>query len=351
MDTFTFCKSCTTCQQAKCKSCTHRAPLGHITAGSPFEIVAIDIMGPLTTTNSGKSYILVVIDYYTKWIEIFALTNIQALTVAKCIFNNVISRYGTPEQIHTDQGTQFESSLFKELCTLLHIHKSRTTPYHPAGDGLVERSNRTIQNILKTAINNNYKDWDLYLPSTMLAYNTSVHSTTGYTPHYLMFGREARVPLQTMYPLPHGHTDIPITQFIESVQHRLHEAYITVRQRMEQSHRYAKQLYDRRVNASTLNIEQLVWLHTHPPPGVSPKLYSHWTGPYKILHKPTPLTYTIQHLSASPRTFTVHRNRLKPYNIRPTVLTPPKESSTTQSTSQPTTQSSPPSHRYNLRNR
>ena len=245
MDVFNFCKSCTTCQQAKGKTCTQRAPLSHITAGAPFEIVAMDIMGPLTTTNAGKSYILVVIDYYTKWIEIFALSNIQARTVATCIFNNVIARYGTPEQIHTDQGSQFESLLFKELCTLLQIHKSRTTPYHPAGDGLVERSNRTIQNILKTSINNNYKDWDLHLPATMLAYNTSVHSTTGYTPHYLMFGREARIPLHAMYPLPQGHTDIPITQFIDTIQNRLHEAYTTVRYRTEESHRYAKQLYDR----------------------------------------------------------------------------------------------------------
>ena len=180
----------------------HHAPLGTIAAGAPFEILAIDLMGPLPTTSSGNSYIMVVIDYYTKWMEAFPLKHIHASDVAKKLVKEVFFRYGTPEHIHTDQGPQFESHLFQELCSLMDIHKTRTTPYHPQCDGLVERSNRTIQNILRTRVNASQKDWDTYLPSTVFAYNTSVHSVTEYTPYFLMFGREARTPLHLMFPLP-----------------------------------------------------------------------------------------------------------------------------------------------------
>ena len=107
-----------------------------------------------------------------------------------------------PESLHSDQGKQFESTLFQEMCKMLGIQKTRTTPYHPQSNGLVERVNRTIQNVLAAYVSDHQRDWDCYLAQTQLTNNTSQHSSTGYTPHFLLFGREARLPLSVLVDPP-----------------------------------------------------------------------------------------------------------------------------------------------------
>ena len=109
------------------------------------ERVALDIVGLLPTSKRGNKYILVIKDYFTSWAEAFNLPNQEALTVARTVFNEWICRFGAPVAIHSDQGRNFESSMFAELCLLLGIHKTRTSPFHLQSDGLVERFNRTLR--------------------------------------------------------------------------------------------------------------------------------------------------------------------------------------------------------------
>ena len=106
----------------------------------PMERIATDILGELPETEDGNRYILVVSDYFSKWTESFAMSNMEAETVAKIIVEQVIARFGVPSYIHSDQGRQFESSLFSEMCKMLNIKKTRTTAYHPQSDGMVEGS-------------------------------------------------------------------------------------------------------------------------------------------------------------------------------------------------------------------
>ena len=115
------------------------------------ERVAMDILGPLPETDAGNKYILVVGDYFTKWKEAYPMRDMEATTVARLLVNEFFCRFGLPDTLHTDQGRNFESSLIKEICSLLGIHKTRTTPYHPQSDGLVERFNRTLLNMLSLA--------------------------------------------------------------------------------------------------------------------------------------------------------------------------------------------------------
>ena len=117
-------------------------------SGFPMERKAIDILGELPITERGNRYILVIGDYFTKWTECHAMPNMEASTVATIPIEQVVSRFGVPYIIHSDQGRQFESKVFAEMCKLLQITKTRTTAYHPKSDGMVERFNKTLVTML-----------------------------------------------------------------------------------------------------------------------------------------------------------------------------------------------------------
>ena len=105
-------------------------------------------------------------------------------------------------ELHIDQGKQFESGIFQNMCKMFGIIKTRTSPYHPQGDGQVERFNRTIEDMLSMYVNSKQHDWDLFIPMVLLAYRSSVHSSTGFSPNRLMFGREVRLPIDLALGLP-----------------------------------------------------------------------------------------------------------------------------------------------------
>ncbi len=115
----------------------------------------MDILGPLPLTDKGKRYILVVADWFTKWTECIAIPDLEAKTVAQALIDNFISRYGTPLQIYSDQGSCFESKLMEELCALLGIEKTHATSMRPQANGLIERFNRTLISMLKSFCKSN----------------------------------------------------------------------------------------------------------------------------------------------------------------------------------------------------
>ena len=130
-------------------------------SGYPMERIAVDILGELPVTERGNKYVLVVSDFFTKWTESYPMRNMEAATIAKLLVEQLFSRFGIPDQKHTDQGRQFENKLFAEMCELLHIDKTRTTPYHPQSDGMVERFNKTLCSMIRAYINENQKSYDL----------------------------------------------------------------------------------------------------------------------------------------------------------------------------------------------
>ncbi len=148
------------------------------------QVVAVDILGPLPESTAGNSYILVAGDYFTKWIEAYAIPNQEAVTVAQKLVDQMFCRFSPPDQLHSDQGKQFESVVMQEVCKILVIKKSRTSPCHPQCDGLVERSNRTLLSMLATTTHSHPYDWENQLLKVCVAYNTSVHASTGYTPFF-----------------------------------------------------------------------------------------------------------------------------------------------------------------------
>ena len=136
---------------SSCKDPQRRAPLQNVEAGYPLQMVATDIMGPFPKTAAGNTHILVISDYFTRWVEAYPIPNLEATTVPKKLVGNFFLRFGAPEQLHADQGRNFESNVITELCKMLGIIKTGTIPYHPQSDGLVERLNRTLLNMLASA--------------------------------------------------------------------------------------------------------------------------------------------------------------------------------------------------------
>ena len=314
-DVRTHCQSCSACASRKSPVPHRKAALQNVQTGYPMQLVAVDIMGPLPRTNAGNQYILVAGDYFTRWMEAYPIPNQEAVTVAEKLVNNFFCRFSVPEQLHSDQGRQFEACVFQEICKLLHINKTRTTPYHPQSDGLIERFNRTLQNMLAVSLSDSSSDqseWETLLPKACLAYNTSVQPTTGFTPFFLMYGRQARLPVDIMYGSPEPDVTTS-TDYAKEVKRTLQNSYEIVRTKMQAELRREKEFYDEKVHRKSFEVDDLVWLHSSVVrKGKSKKFHCPWLGPYKVIKKLSDSTYRIKQFPRGKRTV-VHFDRLKPY--------------------------------------
>ncbi|MEK7747619.1 MAG: DDE-type integrase/transposase/recombinase, partial [Nitrospirota bacterium] len=197
---------CEVCDKFRAINKIPHSRLNPIAVGNKFELVAMDVMGgkdTLLTTPSGNRCILTIVDLFTKYGVAVPMPDQTAETVSRTFQSQWMLRFGAPRRLLTDQGRNFESRLIANLCTIWRIDKVRTTSYHPAGNGACERLNRTIKNNLQRLMNESrLEEWDQFLPDAVFAYNTSVHSSTSFTPQYLMFGSEARMPGELLVGLP-----------------------------------------------------------------------------------------------------------------------------------------------------
>ena len=186
------------CMIAKKPNVPERAPLVPIKATFPFEIVSIDYLH-LDRAKGGFEYALVCVDHFTRFAQVYATRNKSGMAAADKMFNDFILKFGFPKRIHHDQGREFNNNLFSRLHKLSGIAASKTTPYHPMGDGQTERLNRTIISMLKTLGAEEKKDWAKHLQKLSFAYKATVNKSTGFSPHYLMFGRSLRLPIDGVF--------------------------------------------------------------------------------------------------------------------------------------------------------
>lgn len=218
---------------------------------------------------------------------------------------------GIPEQLHSDQGKQFESKLIQELCKTLKISKTRTTAYHPQCDGLVERFNRTLQDMIATITVDHPFDWEEALPKVCIAYNTSIHTTTGYSPFYLMYGREPRLPIDIVYGTQ-SHASTSVDHFVQKSHTLMEQAYNSVRQHLSTGHQCQKEIYDKRVHGKPYSDGDTVWLFNPiVEKGQSKKFHHPWKGPYRVLKKISDCDYLIESTTGKHTETIVHFNRLK----------------------------------------
>ena len=196
---------CTRCAAWSTAGKTRKASLQTIDAKAPFSIVAAGILGPVTLAKKSQArYILVISDLYTKYAVAVPLKDMTSKIVATSLVEELILRFGAPDTWHTDQGTNFNSEVMKDICQVFMIDKTRTSPYHPQGNGQVERFNRVIADTISKFCAEKSQERDMYLPYVTFVYNTTVHKTLGTTPFSMLYGKEAQYPIDLYYPKPPG---------------------------------------------------------------------------------------------------------------------------------------------------
>jgi exodeoxyribonuclease III len=193
-------QSCETCNKSKetLKRSGYVTPIPY--GDKVWERIHIDILGPLQQSEKGNKYVIVLTDHVSKWVEAFAVPDITAETVARKIVEEVFCRFGIPVYLHSDQGEPFVGKLMARNCRILGIRKTFTSPYWPRANGLVERFNKTLCNMIRCFVDKyKHNDWDELLPYLLFAYRTRQHSTTKETPFFLFLGRDARLPADLFY--------------------------------------------------------------------------------------------------------------------------------------------------------
>ena len=281
---WTWVRNCTVCGARKSPGKSPKAALQRYQVGFPMDRVATDILGPFPVSSSGNKYILVVGDYFTRWIEAYAVPDFSAKTVAEKLVFEFFSRFGVPLDLHSDQGRNYESTLFKEVCKLLDINKTRSSAYHPESNGMCERFNRTLLDMI--AVYTNQTDWDVYLHMLTAAYRSCTHETTGYIPNLLMLGREVHLPIEvalgaTADPQPYQGE----SQYVAQLQDKLLGIYQLVRNSCKMQ--LPKKDNDPRITSKTYKVGDLVYYHDSTRTvGKSPKLKSDiWKGPFVIVKR------------------------------------------------------------------
>ena len=308
-----YVKSCSFCNKNKRASVKTKAALGQYHAGSHMERVHVDILGPFTPSSQGNQYVLMLVDQFTKWLECYPLPNQTAESVAKCVVDGFISRFGCPLEIHTDQGKNFDGKLFLSVCELLQIAKTRTMPYHPCSNGQVERYNRTLLQLIRCFLKGNQQDWDQYLQQLAGAIRSTVNRQTGFTPNLMMLGREVMLPVHLLIGEIETQGLAP-AEYVKRLRSVLRNVHTLARDKLESSQCRQKRDYDLRLKTNTYEPRDIVYqLDSAKKVGQSSKLWQVWKGPLLVLEVLSPVLFKVANQR---KAYVIHHDRLKPCDDR-----------------------------------
>ena len=277
-------RDCGPCSRNRVRLRKRTHPLKLFPAVKPLEDVAIDILGPLPRTENGHRYILVIADRFTKLTQAVPLSSTTAAVVAAAFVDEWVFKYGVPRTLLADNGKQFSSQFFRGVSQLLGITNTFTSAYHPQTNGMVERFNRSIVNMLRNYVNDHQDDWDQYVRALTFAYNCGVHRSTGTTPFDLVLSR--KLPDLAIRNGENGE-DTPITKDRRPVfLKRLEQALGKARSRLEATEQRYKRDFDRRVRRSSRKIAPGSWVYLDPRDGTTApknKLAPLAEGPHQVL--------------------------------------------------------------------
>lgn len=242
-------------------------------------------------------------DDLSKFSVAIPLPTYDAKSVAQALINKIILVFGAPKYILTDQGTNFLSILFSEICQVFKIKKLQTTAYHPQTNGALERSHRTIKEYLRHYVDTNINDWDQWLAQAIFVYNTTPHSTTKFTPFKILFGHEAEIPSAITNTNPPAYT---YGNYAQDLLIKLNEIHRLARENIDSSKATAKQNYDRNAKPMQFHVGDKVLYKIPKRTALEPL----WSGPHTVTNINSPENTTI---FINRRKRRVHNNNLKLY--------------------------------------
>ncbi len=312
-DTQMHARSCLKCQEMNPDLHKTKAPLKPLPIGQPWSRIHVDITGPFTQSEpEGYLYLLVVTCSFSKWVEAFCLRTQTAAEVAWLLYAEIICRYGAPRSILSDRGAAFMSELVTELCRLFHITKTQTSSYHPECNSAAERTIGSIVTSLRKYCRPDQKDWPKYVPGILCAYRTTpATESTTLTPHFTLFGRECRLPLdQALLPNALGRS---AQAHVEDICRSLEVGQAVARENIERAQAKYSAQYNKKTIEPVYKVGDKVLVKVkQAPAGVRSKLYKKFTGPFYICLVHGNYTYTLRKCSDNTLlTVPVHANRLK----------------------------------------
>ena len=261
---------------------------------------------------SKAKHILVITDWFTKFVVSTPLVGTESEDGARAIVEKWVLKFGVPDVLHTDQGKNFGNQLILDMCRLLKIDKTRTSPYHPQGNGQVERHNRILADVISKFCADNPWTLDEMLPYVDFVFNTTVHRTTEATPFSLVFGQECQYPIDVFYPKPPDE-ERSQGEFIEWLEAQFCEAHANAREQLGVNQQRQKDLYFKKVYGEPYEIGANVWLYSKQK-AKSKKFLVPYEGPYIIQERTSEVNYMICKEGRPRKTRIVHFNLLKPYN-------------------------------------
>ena len=321
-----FCQACHLCQKTKISSTKRLNPMTIPRLPSkPFDIVAIDIVGPLPPTKDGKRYLMTVLDHLSRYCEAIPLKTQTAEEVDRAFVDQIVCRFGSPKCLISDRGGNFTSRLFQRICTELKIKRVLTTAYHPQANGALERSHRTIKNALTTFVHQNQRQWDEYIPKIMYAFNSTPHTATGFSPGYLLFGRELELPLDLLASQHDPKTGKSPLEWPETIK-KMQDSFQWASQRLLHQAEKRKAFYDSSHKAEPHRFKKgdmvLIRRQAPFPVGETPKLGFRYSGPFQVTHIHPPSTLVIGDPRSPEGKRNVHADRAIPFKTPPTYPEP-----------------------------
>ncbi|KAL1248768.1 hypothetical protein QQF64_022086 [Cirrhinus molitorella] len=278
----------------------------------PFERIGMDLVGPLPKSARGHEHILVIVDYATRYPEAVPLRKATAKAIAQELFL-LFSRVGIPAEILTDQGTPFMSRLMADLCRLLQVKQLRTSVYHPQTDGLVERFNQTLKQMLRRVTAEDRRDWDRMLPYVLFGVREVPQASTGFTPFELLFGRQPRGLLDVareaweQQPAPYRTT----VEHVKEMRERIDRVMPLVREHMVKAQQAQQRHYNRAAQPREFQPGDHVMVLV---PNTACKFLASWQGPYTVTKKVGPVTYQVRQPGRRRQDQLYHINLLKKWH-------------------------------------
>lgn len=318
-----YLRGCPDCQKRKHEPLPPAGSLQSIPPSpKPFHRVGIDLLGPFPSSVAGNRWVIVCIDYQTRYAETKATPSGTAVEIAAFLIEQIILRHGAPRELLSDRGTAFMSHVIQQLMQRCRTIHRTTTSYHPQCNGLTERLNRTLCDMLSMYVDADHRNWDEILPFVTFAYNTSRQDTTTFSPFFLVYARECDTLIDSLLPYVSNPT---CSDYVTEMVSRAEESRQLARTFTLVSQQRQQAVYDKKHRNAMFSAGDLVWVwKPERKVGLSEKLLRRYFGPYRILRQISPVNYVVKLLSPShsqrAKEETVHVVRLKPYHPPATML-------------------------------